>query len=71
MANIFQTNANNIPQLKNKKGIYRCDEQYKLKIIEANSNGTIFMAILRGKVCEGLDFADIYGRAVIIVGIPW
>lgn len=30
-----------------------------------NSNGAIFMAILRGKVSEGLDFADMYGRGVI------
>lgn len=33
--------------------------------------GAIFMAVLRGKVSEGLDFADMYGRAVIIVGIPF
>lgn len=31
----------------------------------------VFMAALRGKVSEGLDFADMYGRAVIIVGIPY
>lgn len=36
-----------------------------------DSNGAIFMAVLRGKVSEGLDFADMYGRAVIIVGIPF
>lgn len=29
------------------------------------------MAVMRGKVSEGLDFADIYGRAVIICGIPY
>lgn len=33
--------------------------------------GAIFMAVLRGKVSEGLDFADMYGRAVLIVGIPF
>lgn len=35
------------------------------------NNGAIFMAVLRGKVSEGLDFADMYGRAVIIIGIPY
>lgn len=29
------------------------------------------MAVLRAKVSEGLDFADMYGRAVIITGLPF
>ena len=29
------------------------------------------MAVLRGKVSEGLDFADNNGRAVVIIGIPY
>lgn len=29
------------------------------------------MAVCRGKVSEGLDFADINGRAVIITGLPY
>lgn len=28
--------------------------------------GAILMAVLRGKVSEGLDFADMYGRCVVI-----
>lgn len=32
--------------------------------------GAIFMAVLRGKVSEGVDFPDMYGRACVIVGIP-
>lgn len=35
-----------------------------------NKGGAIFMAVLRGKVSEGVDFIDMYGRAVVIVGIP-
>lgn len=35
------------------------------------SRGAIFMAVLRGKVSEGLDFKDQNGRAVIIVGLPF
>lgn len=38
------------------------DPQYK---------GATFMAVCRGKVSEGLDFADINGRAVIVIGLPY
>ena len=31
----------------------------------------MFFAVCRGKVSEGLDFADDNGRAVIITGIPY
>lgn len=41
------------------------------KIDAPNSKGAIFMAVCRGKVSEGLDFADMYGRAVIITGLPF
>ena len=34
-------------------------------------NGAIFFAVCRGKVSEGLDFADNNARAVICVGIPF
>lgn len=34
-------------------------------------NGSIFFAVCRGKVSEGLDFSDRFGRAVFIVGIPY
>ncbi|XP_055298261.1 regulator of telomere elongation helicase 1 homolog [Sitodiplosis mosellana] len=40
-------------------------------INKPDSNGAIFMAVMRGKVSEGLDFADMYGRAVIVTGIPF
>lgn len=30
----------------------------------------IFLAVMRGKMSEGLDFSDIYGRAVMVVGFP-
>lgn len=40
-------------------------------INDSDSNGAIFMAVLRGKVSEGLDFADMYGRGVLIAGIPF
>lgn len=30
----------------------------------------IFLAVMRGKISEGLDFSDMYGRAVMVVGFP-
>ncbi|KAF8384096.1 rtel-1, partial [Pristionchus pacificus] len=33
--------------------------------------GAVFFAVCRGKVSEGIDFADTHSRAVIIVGIPY
>lgn len=35
------------------------------------SKGAIYMAVLRGKVSEGIDFNDHNARAVIICGIPF
>ncbi|XP_031627516.1 regulator of telomere elongation helicase 1 homolog isoform X2 [Contarinia nasturtii] len=38
--------------------------------IEQNSKGAILMAVMRGKISEGLDFKDKYARGVCITGIP-
>lgn len=45
--------------------------EYYAKIDSPNSRGATFLAVCRGKVSEGLDFADSYGRAVIITGLPY
>ena len=36
-----------------------------------NGNRGILLAVLRGKVSEGINFTDAYARAVLIVGIPY
>ncbi|KAL8580379.1 hypothetical protein ACOMHN_037478 [Nucella lapillus] len=46
------------------------DDFYE-KIGDSKLNGAIFMAVCRGKVSEGLDFADMNGRAVILTGLPF
>lgn len=46
-------------------------DEYYARINEPSSKGAIFMAVCRGKVSEGLDFADVNGRAVIITGLPY
>lgn len=39
--------------------------------INDNQNGALVLAVCRGKVSEGLDFADRYARLVVSVGIPY
>lgn len=41
------------------------------KISDVTSRGACFLAVCRGKVSEGLDFADMNGRAVVITGLPF
>merc|ERR1712038_599453 len=38
---------------------------------EFGQNGALFLAVCRGKVSEGLDFADNNARAVVCIGIPF
>ncbi len=38
---------------------------------ESGQDGALFLAVCRGKVSEGLDFADNNARGVICVGIPF
>lgn len=45
--------------------------EYYQKIKEPSRKGAIFMAVCRGKVSEGLDFANANGRAVLIIGLPF
>ena len=45
--------------------------EYYEKINDPNLKGACFLAVCRGKVSEGLDFADRNGRAVIITGLPY
>ncbi|TYK04039.1 regulator of telomere elongation helicase 1 isoform X1 [Cucumis melo var. makuwa] len=46
-------------------------EDYMFKLEDTSSSGAVFFAVCRGKVSEGLDFADHAGRAVIITGMPF
>lgn len=55
---------------RNRKEFTCTMRNYYRQINNETMNGAIFMAVCRGKVSEGLDFADINGRAVIITGLP-
>jgi len=45
--------------------------EYDLAIRQPNSSGAILFAVCRGKVSEGIDFADSHCRSVVIIGIPY
>ncbi|KAJ1404107.1 P-loop containing nucleoside triphosphate hydrolase [Sesbania bispinosa] len=46
-------------------------KDYMTKLNDTSVSGAIFFAVCRGKVSEGLDFADHAGRAVVITGLPF
>ncbi|KAL9232065.1 hypothetical protein vseg_007211 [Gypsophila vaccaria] len=46
-------------------------EDFNSKLNDPSTSGAVFFAVCRGKVSEGLDFADQYGRAVVITGLPF
>ncbi|KAJ8688229.1 hypothetical protein QAD02_024024 [Eretmocerus hayati] len=45
--------------------------EYRKNVQDPAQRGAIFMAVCRGTLGKGPDFADANGRAVIIVGIPF
>ncbi|CAA7409948.1 unnamed protein product [Spirodela intermedia] len=46
-------------------------EDFQAKLHDRSTSGAVFFAVCRGKVSEGLDFADHAGRAVIVTGMPF
>ncbi|KAK6914908.1 ATP-dependent helicase, C-terminal [Dillenia turbinata] len=46
-------------------------DDYMTKLMDASTSGAVYFAVFRGKVSEGLDFADHAGRAVVVTGIPF
>ncbi|XP_072170315.1 regulator of telomere elongation helicase 1-like [Diadema setosum] len=46
-------------------------ESFYERVKDPTQNGAAFFAVCRGKVSEGLDFADNNGRAVVITGLPF
>merc|ERR1740124_262460 len=58
-------------QLFERKEFYSVIEASNNQPNEYGQDGALFMAVCRGKVSEGLDFADNNARAVVCVGIPF
>lgn len=65
---------NNKPMFVEPKGKGTFNEVidgYYSKVNDPASKGGTFFAVCRGKASEGLDFADTFGRGVIITGLPF
>lgn len=60
-----------IVEPKGKAAFTEAIDEFYTKMNDQTFNGAIFMAVCRGKVSEGLDFADANGRAVMITGLPF
>uniref|UniRef100_A0A8C4N8L8 Regulator of telomere elongation helicase 1 n=1 Tax=Equus asinus asinus TaxID=83772 RepID=A0A8C4N8L8_EQUAS len=46
-------------------------DAYYSTVASPGASGAVFLAVCRGKVSEGLDFADTNGRGVIVTGLPY
>ncbi|XP_036178028.1 regulator of telomere elongation helicase 1 isoform X2 [Myotis myotis] len=44
---------------------------YYAAVASPGSRGAAFLAVCRGKASEGLDFADVNGRGVVVTGLPY
>ncbi|GFN81377.1 regulator of telomere elongation helicase 1-like, partial [Plakobranchus ocellatus] len=60
-----------IVEPKGKAAFTEAIDEFYSKMNDPTLNGAIFMAVCRGKVSEGLDFANANGRAVMITGLPF
>uniref|UniRef100_UPI00398E9560 regulator of telomere elongation helicase 1 isoform X2 n=1 Tax=Pristiophorus japonicus TaxID=55135 RepID=UPI00398E9560 len=58
-------------EVKGKGSFTEAMDAYYDKVSDPKSNGACFYAVCRGKASEGLDFADMNGRGVIVTGLPF
>ncbi|XP_043566258.1 regulator of telomere elongation helicase 1 isoform X1 [Chiloscyllium plagiosum] len=58
-------------EVKGKGSFTEVMNAYYDKVSDPKSNGACFCAVCRGKASEGLDFADMNGRGVIVTGLPF
>ena len=49
----------------------RCQQALDEFYARADNGGAVLFAVCRGKVSEGIDFADAKARAVVITGMPY
>ncbi|XP_022350036.1 regulator of telomere elongation helicase 1 isoform X2 [Enhydra lutris kenyoni] len=56
---------------RSKGGFSEVVDAYYKQVAAPGSSGASFLAVCRGKASEGLDFADMNGRGVIVTGLPY
>ena len=56
---------------KNRAALSKTVSEFRAKVRHSSRIGACFLAVCRGKVSEGIDFADADARGVVITGIPY
>jgi regulator of telomere elongation helicase 1 len=56
---------------KDRNSLTKIVGEYRTRVKQSSPTGACFMAVCRGKISEGIDFADRDARAVVITGIPF
>ena len=56
---------------KDRSTLAKTVDEFRTKVRHVSRIGACFLAVCRGKVSEGIDFADADARAVVITGIPF
>lgn len=79
--NCFEQKSNQWKQIGDVKGIFmeskgakECNEtvnKFYERINDSRYSGAVMFAVCRGKISEGIDFANNNGRAVILTGLPF
>ncbi|XP_036085024.1 regulator of telomere elongation helicase 1 isoform X6 [Rousettus aegyptiacus] len=56
---------------RSKAGFSEVMGAYYTSVVRPGARGAAFLAVCRGKASEGLDFADMNGRGVVVTGLPY
>lgn len=69
--NQLETNKTCLVEPSNADEFHACYDSYNKALEEDSRRGAAFFAVCRGKLSEGIDFADKACRGVILTGIPY